>query len=270
MSIPDPDQPRTYLVNRTKARLRRNELCIGLSLRMVRHVDIGRLLETAGFDFGFIDQEHAGFSLDMSGFMCTAMQDVGVTPMVRVASHAAHHAGKALDLGAMGIFFPGVENAEQARHCVSLCRFPPDGERSIASTPQVAFRGVHIAEATRIANHETLVVLMLESPEALQEADAIAATPGVDVMLLGANDLGMQLGLPAQPEHPKLVALFEHAFAACRRHGVTAGFGGIYDESAMRRYVRMGARFVLSGNDIGLLLEGMRQRAGLLRGIPLG
>ncbi|MFT5449098.1 MAG: 2-keto-3-deoxy-L-rhamnonate aldolase RhmA [Gammaproteobacteria bacterium] len=262
-------EPRTFLINKTRAKLAKRELCIGLSLRMVRHIDIGRLLETADFDFGFIDQEHAGFSLDMSGFLSTAMQDIGVTPMVRVPSLEPYHAGKALDMGAMGIFFPGVETVEQARHCVNICKFPPQGERSVASTPQVAFRGVHIGEATAIANRETLVVLMLESPAAVARANDIAAVPGVDVLLLGANDLGMALGLPAQPEHPQLHALFEQAIGACLNNGITAGFGGIYEEPAMRRYIQMGARFILSGNDIGMLLAGMQQRANMLRGISI-
>lgn len=262
-------EARTFLINKTRARLARKELCIGLSLRMVRHIDIGRLLETAGFDFGFIDQEHSGFSLDMSGFLSTALQDVGVTPMVRVPSFEPYHAGKALDMGAMGIFFPAVGTAEEAEHCVNICKFPPQGERSVASTPQVAFRGVHIGEATAIANRETLVVVMLESPEAVARADEIAAVPGVDVLLLGANDLGMALGIPAQPEHPQLHALFEKTIGACLNNGITAGFGGIYEEPAMRRYIQMGARFILSGNDIGMLLVGMQQRASMLRGIAI-
>lgn len=261
--------PRTYLESRVKARLARDELCIGLSLRMVRHVDIGRLLETTGFDFGFIDMEHSGFALDMAGFMATAMQDVGVTPLVRVPSLEPHHAGKALDCGAMGIFFPGIETAEQARHAVAICKFPPAGVRSLGSTPQVAFRGVHIREATPIANRETLVVAMLESPQACANAEQIAAVPGVDVLLIGTNDLGMHLGIAAEPEHPAIVAAYEQVIGACRRHGCSAGLGGVYEEAALRRYVGMGVRFMLSGNDIGMLMAGMQARAAMLRDIPL-
>jgi len=259
--------PRTYLHNRTREKMARGELVIGLSLRLVRTPEIGRMLETTGFDFGFIDQEHSAYSLDTTSHMAVAMQDVGITPFVRVAGHEPWQCGLALDGGALGIFFPGVTSGEQAAHLAALCRFPPVGVRSLGSTPQLAFRDLPLAEATAIANREVVTVMMLEGPEAIERAEEIAAVPGADVLLVGANDLGMALEIPGQPEHPRLVAAFERVVDACRRHGKVTALGGVYEESALRRYVRMGVRLVLSGNDLGMMMAGMAQRAALLRGV---
>jgi 2-keto-3-deoxy-L-rhamnonate aldolase RhmA len=94
--------------------------------------------------------------------------------------------------------------------------------------------------------------------------------PGFDVLLVGTNDLCIEMGIPGQPEHPKVVAAFERIIAACRTHGKYAGLGGVYDPPLMRRYLAMGFRFVLAGSDLSLMLAAARERAAAVRAMPLG
>ena len=107
---------------------------------------------------------------------------------------------------------------------------------------------------------------MLETPAAIANADAIAAVPGIDVLLIGTSDLTMEMGIPGQLQHPDVVAAYETVIAACNKHGKWAGMGGVYVEEPMRRYIGMGARMVLSGNDLSLLMAAATQRAKFVTG----
>lgn len=256
------------LINRAKQQLEKGELCLGLGLRMARTADIGRVLNTCGYDYAFIDMEHNSMNLDTAVQIGVACQDAGVTPIVRVPGYEHHHASRVLDAGAMGLVFPHVDTAEHARQLVSYCKYPPMGHRSAAGPmAQLNFQAVPQAEACDLVNKNTLIVMMLETPKAIENADAIAAVPGVDVLLIGSNDLCMEMGIPSQFSNPKLIAAFEKVLAACKKHGKHPGYGGVYDEPMSQKFVQMGMRFILAAGDLGLFMGAASNRTKFLRGI---
>ena len=256
--------------NTVRDRLAAGQLALGMGLRQARTVDIGRILAACGFDFAFIDMEHNSMGVDMAAQIAVACHDAGVTPIVRVPGYEHYLATRLLDAGAMGIVFPHVDTAEHARQLVDNCKYPPVGHRSLGGPMvQLGFRPVPRAEATRQVNESTLVVMMLETPRAIENAPAIAAVPGVDVLLIGTNDLTLEMGIPGQYEHPRVVQAYERVIAACRQRGVHPGMGGIYDHPNMERYIKMGARFVLGGSDVTFLMAAGQARAQFLRGIAL-
>lgn len=258
------------LRNRAKEKLEKGELCIGLGLRMVRTMDIGRVLNTCGYDYAFIDMEHNAMHIDTAVQMAVSCQDADVTPIVRVPGYEHHHASRVLDAGAMGIVFPHVDTPEQAAKLVSFCKYPPMGHRSAAGPmAQLNYQAVPQAEASELVNKQTLIVIMLESPQGISNADAIAAIPGVDVVLIGTNDLCMEMGIPGQFANPKVEEAYKTVIAACRKHGKHPGMGGIYDETVSQKYIGMGMRFILSGGDLGMFMSAASARAKFLRGIPL-
>jgi 2-keto-3-deoxy-L-rhamnonate aldolase RhmA len=258
------------LYNRAKDKLDKGELCIGLGLRIARTVEIGRVLGTCGYDFAFIDMEHSALSIDNAVQIGVACQDAGVTPLVRVPGYEHYLATRVLDAGAMGIVFPHVDTAEHAARLVSQCKYPPQGHRSAAGAmAQLNFQAVPQKEASELVNRNTLVIIMLETPQAIENVDAIAAVPGVDVLLIGSNDLCMEMGIPSQFDSPRLSQAVERTVAACRAHGKHPGFGGVYDEVHARRFIEMGMRFVLAGSDLPLLMAGASARAKFLHGVPL-
>lgn len=118
-------------------------------------------------------------------------------------------------------------------------------------------------------NDETLVVVMLESPRAIENADKIAAVNGIDSLLIGTNDLCAEMGIHGDFGNAHVSQAYEKVIAACARHGKYPGMGGVYDPKLMERYIRMGMRFVLSGNDLAFLMAGARERAAMLRAINL-
>jgi len=257
--------------NVAKERLVAGEFAIGVGLRQARTVDIGKIMKAAGYDFIFIDMEHNSMSIDLAAQISVAAQDAGITPIVRVPGFEHFHASRALDAGAQGIVVPHVDTAEVAARMVANCRYPPLGHRSVTGAlPQLNFATPPMAEWTAAINQATLLILMIESPEAVENVDAIAAVPGFDVLLVGTNDLCIEMGIPGQPEHPKVVAAFERIIAACRAHGKYAGLGGVYVPPLMQRYLAMGFRLVLAGSDLSLMLAAASERAAAVRAMPLG
>ncbi len=170
--------------NPARERLAKGELALGIGLRQARTVDIAAVMATCGFDWLFIDLEHGTMPLDIAVQISCAALTAGITPLVRVPSRQYALATRALDGGALGIVMPHVDTAEEAKAIVDHLKYPPLGHRSVAGGQAfLGFRPVPIAEATRTMNAQTLVVVMLETPQAIANADSIAAVPGIDVLL---------------------------------------------------------------------------------------
>jgi 2-keto-3-deoxy-L-rhamnonate aldolase RhmA len=257
-------------INRTKARLMAGELALGMGLRQARTVDIATVAGTCGFDWLFIDTEHNSMGIDTACQIAMAAIATGVTPIVRVPGHEHYHCARALDNGALGVVVPHVDTAEQGRRIADFCRYPPVGHRSIAGNmPGLGFAALPVGEATRRMNEENLVVVMLETPQAIENADAIAAVPGIDVLLVGTNDLCAEMGIHGQFADARVAAAYEKVIAACRRHGKHPGMGGVYDPQLMPKYVGMGMRFILAGNDLAFLMAAAKERAAMLRNVAL-
>lgn len=252
--------------NPARERLSKGELSVGIGLRQARTVDIAAAMASCGFDWLFIDLEHGTMALDTAVQISLAALTAGITPMVRVPSHQYAMATRVLDGGALGIVLPHVDTAEEAHAIIDHVKYPPLGHRSVAGPmAQLGFRAIPTDEATRTVNAEALVVVMLETPEAIAYADAIAAVKGVDVLLVGTNDLMMEMGLPGQFAHAEVAQAYENVIAACRKHGKWPGMGGVYAEDLLAKYIAMGMRMIIAGNDLGLLMAGASHRVKFLR-----
>jgi 2-keto-3-deoxy-L-rhamnonate aldolase RhmA len=256
--------------NAAKRRLAAGEPALGLGVRQARTVDIAPIAKTCDYDWLFIDMEHSALDVDAASQIAVAGLGAGITPIVRVPGKEHHHASRLLDTGAQGIVVPHVDTVEEAQRVVSHCKFPPVGHRSVAGgTPQLGFRNLPVAEATRMLNDETLVVVMLETPQAITNADAIAGVPGIDVLLIGTNDLCAEMGIHGQFGDSRVEAAYKTVIDACRRHGKYPGMGGVYDQPLMQKYIVMGMRFILSGSDLSFLMAGAGSRAAFLRSIKI-
>lgn len=256
----------TSIGNPAKERLRAGGLALGVGIRQARTVDVATIMKTAGFDFLFIDLEHGALSVDLAGQISVAATAAGIAPVVRVPGFAHHHASRALDSGALGIVFPHVDDAETAARLAGFCRYPPDGTRSFAGgQPQLAFRTLPMGETTSALNEAVQVVAMIETGKAVGNASAIAAVPGVDVLLVGTNDLCLDLGIDGALDHQDIVASLETVVAACREHGKTPGLGGVYEPGLMRRYVEMGFRWITTGSDLVFMMREASRQAATVR-----
>lgn len=253
--------------NPARERLERGELSLGMGLRSTRTVDIASALATCGYDWLFIDLEHSAMSLDTASQLAAAGLDAGIAPLVRVPAGEFSMATRILDTGALGIVMPHVDTPEEAREIVDRLRYPPQGHRSVGGAmPQFDFKPMKMGELTAQMNAALLLTVMIETPRAVENAEAIAAVPGVDALLIGTNDLAMEMDIPGDLGNAKIASAYEQVIAACRKHNKFPGMGGVYADELMRRYVQMGMRMILSGGDLAMLMQASTARANFLRG----
>jgi len=257
------------LRNHVKEKLARGEVVASMTVRLVRGIEIARIAKTAGFDSLYVDLEHSSFSLETTSQICMAALEAGVTPLVRVPGVA--DVQRILDAGALGIIAPHVQSAAEAEAYVRAAKYPPRGERSNAGAlPHLQYRALPATEAYAAIDAATMVVVQFESAAAIENADAIVAVDGVDMVLIGTNDLLADWGFPGQYDHPKVREAYAKTIAACRRHGKHAAVGGFASRpDLVAEYVRMGARYVSTGTDLGFLLAACAAKAKEVHGITL-
>jgi 2-keto-3-deoxy-L-rhamnonate aldolase RhmA len=249
-------------------KLRAGELMLGLGVHHLRGSAVPLLAKAAGYDWLFIDSEHGTISTQEISQICLAALPSGVPPIVRVCAGALDEGTRALDNGALGVVVPHVDTVEQALALVAAFRYPPQGHRSAGGPPaQFGYRPPSAAEAQKTLNAQILVVPMIETPLAVENAERIAAIDGIDALLIGTNDLSLEMGIAGQIGHERITAAYRTVAEACHRHNKVLGMGGVYDEDIAARYIAMGARMILAGNDHSLLLDALTRRAQFLRGI---
>jgi len=267
-----PEGSRAVVRNNVKEKLSRGEVVASMTVRLVRSIEIARLAKTAGFDSIYVDVEHSSLSLETTGQICIAALEIGIAPFVRVPSTRPEHVSRALDGGALGVIAPHIRSAAEAREVVAAAKYPPQGERSAGGAlPHLHYGSFPVAEANAAMNEATMVVVQFETADAIDRADEIAAVEGVDLVLMGTNDLLADLGLAGQYEHERVRDAYARTIAACRKHGKHVGVGGLATRPRLAaEFVKMGARYVSAGTDLAFLLAESTARAKQVHGIAPG
>lgn len=259
------------LRNPARERLEQGETALGFGVRTVRSPEIARLAKTAGFDWLFLDIEHSTLSVEAAQHIAVAALDVGIAPLAGIPQAEQDDAVRLLRGGVLGTITPHVETAEEAAAVVRAQLFPPLGEGGTSGAMvHFGFAPLPPPEIFAQSNAAALTVMMLESQRGIDNAEAIAAVRGVDVLLIGTGDLSVDLGIPGQPAHEKMRACYERVVAVARAHGKWAGCSGIQDTAMIGSYVEMGVRFVMAGNDITFMLAAATARAKALRALTPG
>lgn len=242
-------------INPVLRRLRANQLALGLIVRLARSGDIARIARTSGYDFLFIDIQHAIFTLETISHIAQTALGCGVAPLVRVRSVTDPNVPVMLDGGVSGIVFPDVNTAEDAKRAVRACKFAPIGARSVTTGyPMFDYRPIPSRETIPVLNANTLVVCMIETQEGLRNIDAIAAVDGVDVLQVGLTDMLADMGKPGAYGDPQAMTAVKHVTQAALAHGKYAGVGGDNDLARQTQFIRDGARFISTQSDGALLM----------------
>jgi 2-keto-3-deoxy-L-rhamnonate aldolase RhmA len=259
------------LRNPVKEKLARGEVVASMTVRMARTTEVVRIAKTAGFDVIYIDLEHSPLSLDSTSQICLSCLDLGLMPAVRVPANTPEFIGPILDSGALGIIAPHVRTAAEARDVVKAVKFPPAGERgNAAPLPHLQYHSFPAVETVQAMNDASMVIVQFESAQAVDNADEILAVDGVDMVLIGLNDYLADIGLTGQYDHPKVRECYSRTIAACRKHGKHCGVGGLASRpDLIAEYVRMGARYVSAGTDIGFMLSGATATAKQVKDIKI-
>ena len=257
--------------NNVKEKLARGEVAASITVRLVRGIEIVRIAKTAGFDSLYVDLEHSSLSVDATGQICMAALEAGLAPLVRVPANTGENIQRALDGGALGIIAPNVRGPEEARAVVAAAKYPPQGQRGASGAlPHLHYRSFPAAEANAALNAATMVVVQFESAEAVANAEEIVGVEGVDMVLIGTNDLLADMGLAGQFDHAAVRDAYAKTIAACRKHGKHCGVGGLASRPKLvAELVKMGARFVSTGTDLAFLLAEATHRAKQVRDLAV-
>jgi 4-hydroxy-2-oxoheptanedioate aldolase len=227
-------------------------------------IQVVQVLARAGLDWLIIDMEHGPIDLAAAHAMIVATAGTTTAPLVRIAWTVPWLAKPVLDLGALGVVFPMILSADDARATVRSVRYPPEGERLWGPFYAPLRWGQSMAEYIRGANREVLSVITIEHPTAVNGIDEIGATPGVDLAFIGPGDLAMSLGHPGEIEHPDVAAAMARAEAGILRSRVTLG-GVARSVPEAKSMIDRGYRALVLGFDWSLLHRGVSSLLDPLR-----
>ena len=159
----------------------------------------------------------------------------------------------------------------EARDIVNACLYAPKGHRSaFGSGPALGYAAVPQAEVCKVLNDETVLMAMIETPEAVENAQEIAAVEGIDVLHIGASDLSTEMGIPGQYSSERMLAAFEKVAGAARRHGKQMGVGGVRQDFEFQSWlIKLGMRYLTGGSDIAYILSAGRADVKQLRELKI-
>lgn len=248
--------------------LRAETLVLCLALLHARTPDVPAIAAACGYDAVYVDLEHTSTSLDTAQMLCASALGAGISGLVRVPSNDPSVIARVLDAGAVGVIVPHINSKQEAEGVVQAARFPPIGSRSISGPNAVSGYAPRTApQLVELLERRTVVAVMIETPEAIEAADSIAAVDGVDMILIGPSDLTAEMGIHGQYENEHFHSAVESVAAACRSHGVALGIAGIKSVDLLNRFLGLGLRFISAGTDVGMMTEAASARAQALRGL---
>jgi 2-keto-3-deoxy-L-rhamnonate aldolase RhmA len=186
---------------------------------------VATILGTSGFDYVVVDAEHGPFTLQTLRGVVEALAVTSAHTIVRVAANDPTVIKQTLELGVDGIQVPGVGSADEAAAAVRAIRYAPEGARGIGVGRSTRY-GLDLPGYLHEANARTAALIMIEDAAGVDGIKAIAATPGLDAIIVGPLDLSAGLGVIGQTEHPRVRAAIERIVAAGRAAGVPVGLGG--------------------------------------------
>lgn len=198
------------------------------------------LLADSGFDFLLFDTQHSPWEIKQLGPSIQAMRGKKAAPMVRVSANQPDQICFALDAGARGIVIPMVNTVEQAQAAVSACRYYPAGTRSNAGMRGEWGEFASYRDYMDTVNDGLVIAPMIETNQSLANLDAIAAVPGVDVLLIGPSDLSIELGVPLDYACDTYQRALDKIANTAAKHGVAAGMYFIPPEMDPNFFVQKG------------------------------
>jgi 2-keto-3-deoxy-L-rhamnonate aldolase RhmA len=229
---------------------------------------IAEAMGHTGFDWGVIDMEHTPLDLADLVHMLQAVAGTPLVPVVRVPWNDAVFIKRVLDAGATTLLVPFVQNAEEARAAVAATRYAPEGCRGMAGMSRASRFGT-APDYLRTANQQMGVIVQLETPQAIEQLEAIAAVPGVDALFIGPADLSATMGHVGLLTHPEVLALTATAIKRAKAAGKPIGTVGGTPE-VVQQYLAMGFDFVAIASDLGLLMRSAQAALVAVRGLAAG
>lgn len=257
-------------VNRCKQHMAEGKVPVGHMIGEFGTRGIAQMLDNAELDFVIIDTEHASFTTAQLADLAAWFKVTTIAPFVRVPQVDYHFIARALDAGLLGIMVPNVKTPAQAKAIVNAAKYAPLGDRGvILGNAQTDYKSVSPAEFLPRANDNTTIICQIESVEGLDNLEAIAATPGVDILWVGHFDLTNSMGIPGQFDDPRFHDALKEVIDMARKYGLGAGIqpGSM---AQAKEWMAMGFNVISYSMDISVYAAAMKTAVAEVRELPVG
>ncbi len=240
-----------------KEKLFSGEKIYGTMLRVVRNPAILDMAKASGLDFVMFDAEYPNYSIETFHDLCLHANAIGLNCFVRVPQNGKDYVSRYLDCGSTGVMVPMTETPEQAKELVRWSKYPPIGDRGFAAggAPVGYLAGIKHADAMEAGNQSVLSIAQIETRTAIENVEAIAATKGIDVLLIGPNDLSISMGVPGDTMNPIMIEAISKVADACERNGKAFA---IHAGPKMLELFSPRLNMLMMQNDIDILRNGLK------------
>lgn len=251
-------------INKLKATLKSGGVALGTLVWDARGRGVLHTLAAAGMDFAMICMEHSAYNLETVADMVAHAHAAGISPIVRIPDLRYEHVTRLLDSGCQSLIVPHVRGGAEVRRFIEFAKYHPEGRRGMAIYQGAGtdYEDVDPAAAMAHANANTLLAVLIETKEALENIDEVLA-PGIDLALVGHQDLAQSLGVPGQYSHPLVREANAKVRDLCRRRGIAIA-GAINQPENAKAAVDSGAQFLLYGTDLVLIRREAQRAAAAL------
>lgn len=251
--MPEENQTIVRWENPIRALLRESKPVVGVTIS-TSSIEIAAQAAEMGFDFLWIEMEHSPITLETARAMILATRGSRAMPFIRVPVNELWTAKRVMDMGALGVIFPFVSSAEDAQLAAEACKYPPAGRRG-SGAGLATFRWPAPGGYYDFADQNIVVVTNIEEASAIENIDAIAATPGIDVLFVGVSDLSFSFGLRGQQDHPRMKEALERVVRAAQREGKAAG-RPLVAAQRYQRFIEEGFTFFQAQTELNLMAAG--------------
>jgi 2-keto-3-deoxy-L-rhamnonate aldolase RhmA len=239
--------------NRLKATLQAGDIALGTIVWDTRGRGVMHTLAAAGMNFAWICTEHSAFNLETVVDLVAHAHAAGITPIVRIPDLQYEHVTRLLDSGCQSLILPHIKSGAEVRRFIELSKYYPQGRRGMAiyAGASTDYEEIDLQAAMAHANANTLLAVMIETREALENADEILID-SIDLAVVGHQDLTQSLGIPGQYTSPILREATDKVRLLCAARGIA--FTGVAAKSEdLKSVVESGAQFILYGTDLILM-----------------
>ncbi len=249
--------------NLTKEKIQNGQAAYGVFVQMCSP-GVVEIMGHLGFDFVLMDAEHSPISPESCESMVRAAEFANITPVIRVAVNIRQNILRYLDIGALGVQMPMINNAAEVQTVIDSVKYPPEGKRGLAGmrAANYGLKGT-LGDYVKEANRETMVIVQVENLQAVENLKEILAAPGPDVIFIGPSDLSSAMGFPGQVNHPEVIKMIDYLVKEIHAAGKIAGTTA-YDLATLKRVRELGFKYIVH-NMVAMLAKSGREYLELAR-----
>ena len=252
-------------VDKIRRKLACGELVLGMNVGLADPL-VGEIAAEVGYDFIFIDMEHGSITIETALRQVIAVTGSETAAFIRAPWPDPVRIKPLIELYPAGIVVPMVCTAEDAAAAVAACKYPPKGVRGFGPCRGLRFGAIGVPEYLEHADDQTLVIVQIEHVKAVENLDAILATPGIDTVMIGPNDLSASMGMLGRTTEPPVIAMIEQIVARSREAGIPVGLAGC-SRDAVASWCEKGVGWIMPDGDIPFIYAGAKASVDQLRTI---